>query len=135
MRVGNQKKIVKDSFGQHLRSIRKAANLNIGELARRLNVSITYLSDIELDRRLPLSTEKIFIVAETVQINPDTLLILAAQQRGSIELPICKNYRAQLIGIMLMRNWEEFSNEDFQKLEKFVQTLVKEKMRKRSRQM
>src|SRR5262249_4636740 len=43
----------KKSFGQRIRELRDAKDLSLRELARRLEVSAPFLSDVELGRRHP----------------------------------------------------------------------------------
>lgn len=41
------------SFGSSLRHVRRIQGLTLRELARRIKISASYLSDIELNRRTP----------------------------------------------------------------------------------
>ena len=46
------------TLGQRIRELRDGQDLSLRELARKLNLSAAYLSDIELGRRFP--SEKVF---------------------------------------------------------------------------
>lgn len=46
-------------FGNNLASLRKAKNLTVGELAKRLDCHPSYVTHVEKGRRLPPGSEKL----------------------------------------------------------------------------
>lgn len=74
-------------FGPALRKARKGANKTIRELAAVLGYSNTYVSDVELGNRPPLSTEKILLAAEGCAVGPEVLIAPAARDRGFLDIP------------------------------------------------
>ena len=77
------------SFGEILREARTIAGRSLDQVAKHLGITIAYLSDIERNRRAPLSQDKIHAVAEF--LNADLVLLLqsAARARGAIDV---RNY-------------------------------------------
>lgn len=66
-----------DTFGQRIKRARREQKLTQRELAKRVNVNFTYLSKIENGDMPPPSEEKIYKLAENLNIHPDELFILA----------------------------------------------------------
>jgi transcriptional regulator with XRE-family HTH domain len=54
---------MKKPFGRLLRELRIEAGRSIGEVARHLDVSTVYISDVERSVRAPLTAERIRQVA------------------------------------------------------------------------
>lgn len=74
------------TFGQTLRAARH--NTTLGQVSRRVGLSVPYLSDIELDRRHPPSDERIADIASAIGCDPLPLLVAAARQRGYVRVPV-----------------------------------------------
>lgn len=55
------------SFGAKLRELREERNISLRELARKINVSGAFLSDIELGRRFP-SEDKVELLAREIGV-------------------------------------------------------------------
>jgi transcriptional regulator with XRE-family HTH domain len=68
--------------------MRLEAKRSLGELARHLEVSIVYVSDIERDRRSPLSLAKIIQASKFLNARPDKLLRAAAESKGTFDLDV-----------------------------------------------
>ena len=64
---------MKTTFGERLRELREEADLSLRELAREVNVSAAFMSDIELGKRYP-SDEVLERLARVLQTTPDELL-------------------------------------------------------------
>lgn len=77
----------RNQFGELFRETRKGAGKNIGETARHLTVSITFLSDVERGTRPPLSPERIRAACEFLGVDPAPLLGAAAAQQGDFRMP------------------------------------------------
>lgn len=66
------------SLGQQVRDARIAANQTLRGLARDLELSPSYLNDIEFDRRVP-STEVLRRIADRLVLDLDALLAAAGR--------------------------------------------------------
>jgi transcriptional regulator with XRE-family HTH domain len=66
------------SLGQQVRDARVAANQTLRGLARDLELSPSYLNDIEFDRRVP-STEVLRQIADRLVLDLDALLAAAGR--------------------------------------------------------
>jgi transcriptional regulator with XRE-family HTH domain len=66
------------SLGQQVRDARVAANQTLRGLARDLELSPSYLNDIEFDRRVP-STEVLRRIADRLVLDLDALLAAAGR--------------------------------------------------------
>ena len=59
-------------LGETIRTFREEAGLSLRELARKVNVSAPFLSDVELGRRFP-KEETLQAIATVLKINPEEL--------------------------------------------------------------
>jgi transcriptional regulator with XRE-family HTH domain len=112
------------NFGELLRKIREGAHISLGNLARHLKVSVTYLSDVERGNRAPLTNERIFDVALYLHIEPDELLEVAAENRGFYELDAAMlSEKGREVGRTLMRGWPSYTDSEFEKIEQLLRDL------------
>ncbi len=112
-------------FGRLLRSLREAAGVSMGALARYLEVSVTYISDVERGTRAPLTSERIKKAAEVLKLSSAQIRELdgaAAEVRGFFELGITSPV-AREVGATLMRGWPSYTDEEFQKLKDLLAEL------------
>src|SRR5437868_625568 len=66
------------SLGEVLRDARAGADLSLRELAKKLSITASYISDIENDRRVP-SEEVLQQLAATLKLEFDNLMALAGR--------------------------------------------------------
>ena len=64
--------MIQQSLGQKIKELRGVADLSLRELAKKLNVSAPFLSDVELGRRFP-SDEVLGKLAKALDISADEL--------------------------------------------------------------
>ena len=76
------------TFGEVLRSMRVQAKKSLGELARHLDISVVYLSDIERGRRGALNPTKLLEACKFLEASPEPLLRAAAQLKGTFDLDV-----------------------------------------------
>ncbi len=57
-------------FGDYLRKLRINKRVRLRELSNALGISITYLSDIEINNRNPFELDKITKTANFLELNP-----------------------------------------------------------------
>jgi len=75
-------------FGDVLRRSRMKAGKSLGQLARYLDVSVVYMSDVERSRRAPLSNLKILTVCEFLGVDASELLTAAIEDKQKFDLDI-----------------------------------------------
>src|SRR5580700_8545048 len=61
---------MKNRFGNLLRKLRIESGRSIGEVARHLEVSTVYISDVERGVRAPLTAERILRAAQFLGVKP-----------------------------------------------------------------
>ena len=119
-----------NEFGDLLRALRVAVHVSLGELSRFLEVSVTYLSDVERGTRPPLTVERIEKAALLLELSPQRtlqLLEVAARTRGVFELTASNlSPTGSQVGATLMRGWPRYSEEELQKLAIFLEGLEEE---------
>lgn len=119
---------MRDEYGQLLRGLRKEAGLTMGDIALLLGLSIAYVSDVELGNRAPFDKERNLKIAARLGIDADVLLAAAAEWNGAFELEAKSvSDKAREVGAMLMRDWEDFTDDE---LEQFA-VIVRLKDRKK----
>ncbi|MBV7432347.1 helix-turn-helix transcriptional regulator [Dermabacteraceae bacterium TAE3-ERU5] len=72
-----------ETFGQYLSRVRKNRELTLRALAEQLDLAISYISDIEKDRRYP-PEKKLDNMAKVLRLSPEEMnefFDLAAEQR------------------------------------------------------
>lgn len=75
------------NFGDYISQKRKEKNFTIRELANRLEISFTYLSDVEKGRSKAFKQEILKKIIEVLQLNKeesDILNDLAGESQGSV---------------------------------------------------
>jgi transcriptional regulator with XRE-family HTH domain len=107
-------------FGKLMRESRTNAGKSMGETARELNVSVSYVSDVERAARAPLVKEKILVAARFFGVDPDLLLRAAAESRGTFELDANVNPKAQEVGAALTRKWTDLSDAQLERISRIV---------------
>lgn len=79
-----------ERFGDALRKARRNADKTLGDIAKLLEVSVVYVSDVERSNRRPFSNERILKVAKFLKVDPEPLIAAADRERGVIEYDITK---------------------------------------------
>ena len=79
-----------EHFGASLRRTRNSAEKTLGDIAKLLDVSVVYVSDVERGNRRPFSNERILKIAKFVATDPAPLIAAAVAERGVIEYDITK---------------------------------------------
>ena len=64
-------KTSQESFGEYLKRKRGEKDISMRELARRLELSAPFLSDVENNRRAPLIEERLADLAEVLNLTED----------------------------------------------------------------
>ena len=79
-----------ERFGDTLRRTRQNAERTLGDVARLLDVSVVYVSDVERGNRRPFRNERILKVARLLEADPAPLIAAADVEKGVIEYDISK---------------------------------------------
>ena len=75
------------SFGEVLHLLREKKDVTLRELARKINVSAPFLSDVEKGRRAPLTAERLEAAAQALNLDKEEereLYDAAGRQRKTI---------------------------------------------------
>lgn len=75
------------TFGEYLNAKREEKNITLRELARKLDVSAPFLSDVEKNRRAPLTPERLEKLAEVLTLTDQEkaeMYDLVGKQKGSV---------------------------------------------------
>lgn len=116
-------------FGDLLRALRTQSGKSMGDLARYLEVSVPYVSDVERGHRPPLTRERLDKAATFLGVRPEILQVAAAESRGSFELLVTpeSSLKARELGASLMRNWDDFTDDDIDQIKAAIERLKKKK--------
>ena len=89
-----------ERFGDALRRTRQNAEMTLGDVARLLDVSVVYVSDVERGNRRPFSNKRILRVARLLEADPAPLIAAADVEKGVIEYDIseAKPLEARVVG-------------------------------------
>ena len=79
-----------ERFGDTLRKTPQKAGRTLGDIARLLDVSVVYVSDVERGNRRPFNNERILKVAKLLKADPVPLIAAANVEKGVIEYDISK---------------------------------------------
>ncbi len=86
-----------------------------------MGVTLTFISDVERDRRAPFTQARIVSASAFLGIDPEPLLWAAAVERGKIELSAKRASPKRLrVGAGLMRRWAELSDEQLEAIERVL---------------
>jgi transcriptional regulator with XRE-family HTH domain len=103
-------------FGELFREERKRSGKTMGDLARQLSISVTFLSDVERGTRPPLAPERIRRAAElmgTTATSLQSLLRAAQSEQGAISLPLPASDVGREAGAALQRQWANLDDDAF----------------------
>lgn len=74
-------------FGEYLTQLREAKDVTLRELARKIGVSAPFLSDVEKNRRAPLTAERLEKVVAVLGLSEEEkaeMYDMAGKQRNAI---------------------------------------------------
>ena len=75
------------TFGEYLTAKREERDITLRELARKLEVSAPFLSDVEKNRRAPLTQERLEKLAEVLSLTVEEkaeMYDIVGKQKGSV---------------------------------------------------
>ena len=111
-------------FGGLLRSLREAAGISMGDLARHLKVTTPYISNIELGRKPPLTQSLIIKTALFLEIDAERLLVAAAKVKRELTLKTDGLPDKDIaLAAGLARRWNEMSDDEKERLNQFLNSM------------
>ncbi len=119
------------SFGEYLKRKREEKQISLRELARRLNLSAPYLSDVENNRRAPLTEERLITLVRELHLTEEEeteMYDIIGQQRGLLppDLNPYVSDRPYVNAALRTAKNLEADEEDWQM---FIDELIKRKSR------
>lgn len=108
-----------DTFGKILRRFRMQSGIGLRELARLIDKSPGYLSDVEQDNVPPPSEAVIVNIATALNIDKNQLLIAAHKMDPELSDYIAEE--PQAADFLRMAKEKEFKGTDWEKLSQFAE--------------
>jgi transcriptional regulator with XRE-family HTH domain len=106
---------MENSFGKTLKTIREMSGISVSELARMINKSKGYLSDLENDKSPPPSVSVIQSISNVLNVDKRILLKTASKE---VEFAINK---AKVADFLRMSVEKDYNEEDWEKLYQLAQ--------------
>ena len=101
------------SFGSYVHDLRSKKNIGLRELARKINISAAYLSDIEKDKRVAPKKVLLECFAEELEADLEELYDLAGKSRETIPPDISQIIAERPSCIPLLRSVNEYNFNGF----------------------
>jgi transcriptional regulator with XRE-family HTH domain len=101
---------MENSFGKMLKNIREISGISVSELARMINKSKGYLSDLENGKAPPPSVSVIQSISNALNVDKRILLKTASKE---VEYAIKK---AKVVDFLRMSVEKDYNEEDWEKL-------------------
>ena len=118
-----------ETFGEYLKHKREEKHITLRELARRLELSAPFLSDVENNRRAPLTQERLATLVEVLNLSKAEeaeMYDIVGQQKGLLapDLNPYVTKRPYVNAALRTARNLEATEEDWQR---FVDDLIKRK--------
>lgn len=118
-----------ETFGEYLKHKREERQMSLRELARRLELSAPFLSDVENNRRAPLTEERLATLADVLNLSKDDaaeMYDIVGRQKGLLapDLNPYVTKRPYVNAALRTARNMEATEEDWQR---FVDDLIKRK--------
>ena len=108
-----------DTFGKKLRDLRIHADVGLRELARLINKSPGYLSDVEHDNVPPPSEDVILKIAAVLNVDKKELLIVARKMDPEISRYVAGE--PEVADFLRMAREKRFDSDDWETLTKLAE--------------
>ena len=103
-----------------LREARKKTGISMHAVARELGLSAPYLCDVELNRRAPLSEERIHVVAVFLGVDAAPLIEASVWTRRQVCLPVADGSPRDRLALRLSDAWGSLSEDQIRAIESIV---------------
>ena len=90
-------------FAVAMATERQAAGLSMGQVARAMDVTVSYISQLEAGKATPMTRERILEMARVLEREPEVLLEAAAACRGRFDVPYFENPTGRQLATALQR--------------------------------
>jgi transcriptional regulator with XRE-family HTH domain len=91
--------VAREKFGAFIRRQREAKGFGLREMAKKIDVSPTYLSKIERDEFPPPAEDRVKAIAKIIECDPDDLLARAGRVSSDIS-DIIKRQPVELAALL-----------------------------------
>jgi len=108
-----------DTFGKKLRDLRVNSDIGLRELARLVDKSPGYLSDVEHDNVPPPSEDVILKIAAALSVDKKELLIVAQKMDPEISNYVAQDQEAA--DFLRMAREKKFGSDDWETLTKLAE--------------
>ena len=108
-----------ETFGKKLRDLRVNSEIGLRELARLIDKSPGYLSDVEHDNVPPPSEDVILKIAAALTVDKKELLIVAQKMDPEISSYVAQDPEAA--DFLRMAKEKEFDSDDWEKLSQLAE--------------
>jgi transcriptional regulator with XRE-family HTH domain len=108
-----------ETFGKKIRDLRVDSKIGLRELARRINKSAGYLSDVEQDHVPPPSEDVILKIAEALNVDKKELLTVARKMDPEISNYVAREPEAA--DFLRMAKEKKFDSDDWNTLTNLAQ--------------
>lgn len=105
-------------FGPALRTARLEKGVRLRDLSKKLDVRLSYLSDVERGRRDPLSNDRIRVLADYLDVAFMPLLEAATRDRGRVILTLGEDDTEDRVqaAALLSARWAHLTGAELNKL-------------------
>jgi transcriptional regulator with XRE-family HTH domain len=93
-----------------VKEARLAAKKSQGDVARYLNVTVTYVSDVENGKRTPYTRGNTIRVAHFLEADSQHLLMVRGACMGSFDLPVMDSIPVDGLAARLSSCWERLTD-------------------------
>ena len=120
-----------ETFGKKLRDLRIDSRIGLRQLARLIDKSPGYLSDVEHDHVPPPSEDVILKIATALRVDKRELLTVAQKMDPEISSYVAQEPEAA--DFLRMAKEKEFDREDWERLSKLAEAAKLGKVGKKKR--
>lgn len=99
-----------ETLGEMISRARKEREMSMGQLAKTLDVSTAFVSDLERERR-GVSEEKFNDLANILKLERKAMRTALAIYRGKFELPVSKGKMKNQLAATLVTMWDDIGEE------------------------
>ena len=108
-----------ETFGKKIRDLRVNSEIGLRELARLINKSPGYLSDVEHDNVPPPSEDVILKIAAVLNVDKKELLIVARKMDPEISRYVARE--PEVADFLRMAREKRFDSDDWETLTKLAE--------------
>ena len=119
--TGHQSTIMKETFGNLLKQLRREKNVSQRDLAEKIGVDFSYISKVENDRLPPPAADTIIKIAKVLKVSAEELLSQSNKLPSDIKNMVGSSVEA--LKFMNAAREMKLSNEEWSMLTKGLKNL------------